>query len=836
MTNSEKVELFRQIISNKYRIYNSLFLNLPHEKISYTGIFIPLLHQLSVEGFKKKLSPKQVMETFFEKHTETKTEKERFDLMFRIVQYVERQIVLFDCIEDAAFTDFKKYQLQYELSPKNTNRDGLIEHFENFSARLVFTAHPTQFYANEVQIIMHEMRQAVKDDDVTKIDDLLRQLAFTPFVKREKPTPFDEAQSIIYYLRHVYYQTIGRLYHKITRLSEKPTHYNPSLIELGFWPGGDRDGNPFVNAQITMKVALLLRNTVMKCYYNHLKLLRRKLTFSKVVPELTDLKNKLYKQIFSDEIIVSDKDILEVLQSVRGKVMADYDALFINEIDDFIGRVHLFGSHFATLDIRQDSSKHLEAITSIFKFAFHLDYNSLSHAEKIEHLTQKTLQLNPADFDDDIVRDTLENIYQIAQIQSNNGARGLHRYIISNSESIFDVLHVYALFRYCNYQASEINIDIVPLFETMIGMNNAQKVMEELYELDVYKTHLQRRKNEQTIMLGFSDGTKDGGYLKANWEIYSTKEKLSLLSKSKNIHVVFFDGRGGPPARGGGKTHQFYASQGEEIASEKIQLTIQGQTITSIYGTHEQATYNIEQLILAGARNLRKPVKMTKEQKELLSELADRSYEKYTALKNHPLFVSYLEEMTTLKYYGSTNIGSRPTKRNTTDKLTLRDLRAIPFVGSWSLIRQNVPGYYGLGTALDFYKDRPEVIENLYASSPFFRTLIFNSMMSMKKSYFPLTAYMQNDPVYGDFWKGLREEYELSKKWVLLLTKQNELMDSEKTARLSISARENIVLPLLTIQQYALQMIQANDADTATYKKLVVRTLFGNINASRNSA
>ena len=156
------------------------------------------------------------------------------------------------------------------------------------------------------------------------------------------------------------------------------------------------------------------------------------------------------------------------------------------------------------------------------------------------------------------------------------------------------MLTVYALFKFCGYENDEINFDIIPLFETINGMDNAENVMETLFNLPVYKKHLQHRNNTQTIMLGFSDGTKDGGYLKANWEIFETKERLSKLAKKYKIKILFFDGRGGPPARGGGKTHRFYASQGKQIANEGIQLTIQGQTITSMYGTEEQFKFNCE--------------------------------------------------------------------------------------------------------------------------------------------------------------------------------------------------------------------------------------------------
>jgi phosphoenolpyruvate carboxylase len=835
MQNNKRAEKFRQIVKNKYLIYNSLFLNLPNEDLSYTGIFIPLLHKLSKEGYQKDAEPKEVIEDFLANHTELKTDKEKFDLLFRMIQYIERQVVLFDSIEDAAFSSFKKQKLEDVLQPRNENYKDLVQHLKRFSARVVFTAHPTQFYPNNVQGIMHELRNAIQDDSITKIDNTLQQLAFTPFINREKPTPFEEAQSIIFYLRYVYYETLGKIYHQVGKTANLPPDFNPNLLELGFWPGGDRDGNPFVNKETTYEVATQLRITIMKCYYNHLKVLMRKLTFREVNEPLNKLKAKLYKQIFKKKTSLTSQEILNIMYEVRKLVEENYRSLNIDLIDDFIGRVHLFGNHFATLDIRQDSSVHNQVIRDIFDKEFHVNYDELTSEEKITYLTQNSLAINPDDYSDDLVVDTLRNVYQIQEIQELNGQRGLHRYIISNSESIFDVLHVFAIFRYCGYKEDEICIDIVPLFETMQGMDNSESVMTALYENETYKNHLLKRNQEQHIMLGFSDGTKDGGYLKANWEIYRTKERLTRLSREKAYRVVFFDGRGGPPARGGGKTHQFYAAQGNEIANEKIQLTIQGQTITSLFGTQEQATYNFEQLLLAGVkskhRNRWKP-----NHKELITQLADKSYQKYISLKEHELFIPYLEEMTTLKYYGATNIGSRPTKRNQDAKLQLKDLRAIPFVGSWSLARQNVPGYYGLGTALNAFADQFHVVEDLYENSAFFRSLILNSIMSMKKSYFPLTSYMKNDKKYGEFWKELRKEYELTKKLVLQLTKQKELMENEELARKSISMRENIILPLLSIQQYALQKIQENDPNKTTYEKMVIRALFGNINASRNSA
>ncbi len=341
-------------------------------------------------------------------------------------------------------------------------------------------------------------------------------------------------------------------------------------------------------------------------------------------------------------------------------------------------------------------------------------------------------------------------------------------------------------------------------------------------------------------MLGFSDGTKDGGYLQANWSIFRTKENLTSVCRQFDIEAVFFDGRGGPPARGGGKTHRFYAAQGPGIANHAIQLTIQGQTITSKYGTKEHFMHNCEQLLTAGLSNRMFAGENTISDKsrKLIGSLAKISYEKYVELKNHKMFVPYLENKSTLKYYGKTNIGSRPTKRGSAKKLDLKDLRAIPFVGSWSQLKQNVPGYFGLGTALKVMVEEGKLkeLKQLFKEAAYFKALVLNSMMSLLKCNFELTAYIAKDKDYNEFWNILYDEYKLSKEMTLLISGYKNLMEEDPVTRDSIRIREQLVLPLLVIQQYALQKTEQGSVDAGIYEKIVQRSLYGNINASRNSA
>ncbi|MFN4075047.1 MAG: phosphoenolpyruvate carboxylase [Cloacibacterium sp.] len=848
MINEARLEKFRQVVENKFQIYNSLFMSLPYDKMTNIGMLLPFLYEESRDGYEEGKSPEEIVEEFFKKHTEVTTEEQKQELLFKIIQYIERQVVLFDSIEDAAFqqlhseSDAGTVMQLHERALQEHKLGKVREKLEDFAVKVVFTAHPTQFYPNAVQRILHDLRSAILKDDINEIDLLLQQLGKTPFVNKERPTPLDEALSIIFYLRYVYYDTIGELYKKLKQsFGSEDFEIHQDVFQLGFWPGGDRDGNPFVTADVTLKVANELRNSILKNYYNHLKDLRRRLSFRGVSEVLEKLSNELYNNIFKNENSISSETILKYLSEAEHILKTQHNGLFTNILVDYRDRVKIFGTHFATLDIRQDSRIHQKVIDELVTKYSKQDVASLTNSEKVNILISEHILAHPDDFEDEIIRETLKSVINVKEIQTKNGERGMHRYIISNSDTVEDVMNVFALFKVCGYQDEDINIDIVPLFETMEGLANAEKVMQDLYNDEVYQKHLAKRKNEQTIMLGFSDGTKDGGYLKANWEIYATKERLSKVSEENDVKVIFFDGRGGPPARGGGKTHQFYASQGKTIANNKIELTIQGQTITSVFGNKDQAKYNFEQLLTAGIENeVFKNHKndLTEKERTLIEELAELSYVKYVDLKENPLFVPYLQEISTLQYYGKTNIGSRPSKRGAGNELKFEDLRAIPFVGSWSQLKQNVPGFFGFGTAIKKLKDegRIEEVKDLFRNSDFFKTLVLNSMMAMNKSYFPLTYYMKNHPKFGEFWQILFNEYNLSKEMMLEITGFKTLMEEEPVGRKSVKIREKIVLPLLSIQQYALMKLQKNEGDRDVLEKLVTRSLFGNINASRNSA
>lgn len=862
MSVEPKLTRFKQSVLSKYQIYNSIFMTLPFDAVTKTGVLLPLFHETCEKGFAKGDNPTTIVDTFFKKYQARRTKESQINLLFRFIQYIERQVVLFDAIEDAAFpivNNMEGIGTLRNLKESATSENKLEElktYLDEFKVRIVLTAHPTQFYPGSVLGIITDLTEAIKENDLSQINNLFGQLGKTPFFKREKPTPYHEAISLIWYLENVFYESFGKIYNYIQQNIYDDGRKHNEIINVGFWPGGDRDGNPFVKPDTTLKVATKLKQAILKKYYIDLKNLRRKLTFRGVEDRVINLETIIYNYSLNpnSKDYITSKELIKELLSIRNLVVEEHQSLYVGELNSLINRIHLFGYNFASLDIRQDSRIHHSVFTTAIDYliktgssSFPKNYHDLSENEQIEILSKSNDNIpNLEVFEDEMVYNTLKTIAIIKDIQISNGERGANRYIISNNQTALNVMQLFAMLKIVAFK-EELTVDVAPLFETITDLENAPKVMEQLYTNEAYMAHLRKRGSKQTIMLGFSDGTKDGGYLMANWGIYKAKELLTDMSRKYDITAIFFDGRGGPPARGGGKTHQFYSSLGPTIEDKEVQLTIQGQTISSNFGTLDSSQYNLEQLISSGIKNRigSDKNKLSDDDRIVMNELAETSYKVYKDFKSHPMFIPYLERMSTLKYYAKTNIGSRPSKRGTSDKLVFSDLRAIPFVGSWSQLKQNVPGFFGVGTALKQYEDSGEFykLEHLYNNSKFFKTLLENSMMSLTKSFFDLTKYMSEDEEFGDFWNIIYTEYITTKRLLLKLTGYNVLMENEPAGKASIEVRESIVLPLLTIQQYALKKIQElekqglKDTDEIkVYEKIVTRSLFGNINASRNSA
>ncbi|WP_256002856.1 phosphoenolpyruvate carboxylase [Pedobacter deserti] len=853
----QRESVFNNEVVSRFELYNSLFLTLPFYKIKDTGTLLPLFIKSCEDGVNNRKTPADIIRAFFEKYTQTEGTKDVIDLLFRFIQYIERQVVLFDAIEDASFTKINasdEHSALLDYLKKGVDNNPLSEKIEklmeDFSLRLVLTAHPTQFYPGSVLSIITDLTTAIKTNDLSTIHSLLQQLGKTPFFNKKSPTPVDEALSLAWYLENVFYFAAANIQSEIDRTLTDFNLEPKKILELGFWPGGDRDGNPNVHTDATIQVARMLRQILFRCYYRDFRNLKRRITFRGVEDDIAKVHDILYANAFDSSLQMENisDSIVGYLSNIKNTLDTDHDGLFTDLVSDLIRKIELYKCHFASLDIRQDSRvlrdvhaycRQSKPIISLFPE----NYDELSEEEKINTLVFKSARLQNPATPDPLIDDTLQTISEIKQIQESNGEEACHRFIISNCQRASDILQLIELFLWNGWEEDSLTVDFVPLFETVHDLEVAGDIMETLYAHPFYKKHLASRGNKQHIMLGFSDSTKDGGYLMANWSIFNAKVALTSTANKHNIQLAFFDGRGGPPSRGGGKTHRFYASMGKEIANKNIQLTIQGQTISSQFGSIDSAEFNIEQLINAGiSAGIREKhnILLDPVHKNLLDNMARTSFNAFVSLRKHPLFLSYLEKFSPLTLLSKITISSRPVKRSSGGSLKLEDLRAISFVTAWSQLKQNIPGFYGMGTAL---KDQEEqgnwdkVVET-YNESGYFKTIIDNCMMSMSKSDFSITAHFQNDEEYGQFWKSLYDEFELSKRMLLKLSGHETLMENYPAEKRSIAVREKIVLPLVLIQHFALERLRGDiSADERQwYEKLAIRTVYGIVNAGRNLA
>ena len=787
---------FDDFVSLPYQLYNSLFLTLPFSNLSKYGAELPLFAQKCKQRLEKGDEPNEIVQDFLSVTLGIESDEIQYEILILFLQLVERQVLLFDAVERAATGQLIGEQSERLLDILKQNLP------EKRSIRIVLTAHPTQFYPEYLLGLINDITNAIHNNDAGRIRKLLLQLGRTSFHKPSPPTPFEEAEMLIDQFGSIFYDVYVNLKIELQHASPK--------LELGFWPGGDRDGNPFVTVETTKRVCDRLRSFVLERHLEKVEQIQRRITFKGVTEDLLKVRQTLQNDEYPHE-----EKLKKDLEKILRKVDHDHQGLFREEIIQAITALNLFGFYFASLDLRQSSQVIGEALSQLQE-----KYTEWNESDKIKWLQEIT---SPPSIEHDLI----QVLKLVPEVQNRNGALGLHRFIVSHTENARHLLEIY----YLSTWYAESKLDIVPLFESIEDMKSAPDIMQELFNHNSYYKHLQSRQMKQIVMLGFSDGTKDGGYVACNWEIQKCKQKLSELSQKSGIEIVFFDGRGGPPARGGGSTHKYYTSVAEKNPFNEIQLTVQGQSISSYFGKEEMAKYNLIELLAAFLQ------KQRHSPESLLEELAKKAFKYYQELRQNKKFIPLLMETTPLPLLGELNIASRPPSRPDGKPLSLENLRAISFVSAWSLMKINVPAFYGFGLALEemIKKGKLENLQKLYNDSMYFRVLIGNSVQSIRKSYSPLIKYTENDPEFGELWTQLIEELKRTKDCLMKVTGKTALHLDNPIVDRSVSMREEIVLPLLVIQHYALKRWR-QDRNNVMWKKMLLKSIPPSINASRNSA
>jgi phosphoenolpyruvate carboxylase len=654
----------------------------------------------------------------------------------------------------------------------------------------------------------------------------------------------------------------------------------PPLLRFGSWIGGDRDGNPFVTPGITVEAVCLLQEALLQHYVGRVERLSRVLSSStRVTPISQELADSLeadaadfpetaalvrvrneseaYRQkctYIRERLLLTisvttgykprwdingiarlgdniawyrgAQGLLHDLQVMDRSLRANAGALLADgELHDLIRLVEVFGVHMATLDIRQHSSRHTSALKEIFAAAGVCDdYAALDEQARTALLgaeLESRRPLIPARLAySGETNETIETVRTVAALLEQLNPDVIHRYIISMTTGPSDVLAVLLLAREAGLYdpaAGQSRLDIVPLFETRADLQHAPEIVRNLLRTPAYRHHLKMRGDEQEIMLGYSDSNKDTGYVAANWSLYVAQRELVAVAHDENVRLVLFHGRGGAIGRGGGGANQAILAQPAGTVQGRLRLTEQGEVIFERYGLAGIGARHIEQLVHALLLSTFSPpgADVPERWSDVMAELADQSALAYRALVyDDPRFVDYFYEATPITELVRLNIGSRPASRSSSRRI--EDLRAIPWVFAWMQSRHTIPGWYGLGAALEHYiehhPDGPALLQKMYRDWPFFTTLIDNAQMILSKADMRIAhsyAALVKDPALrDDIYGAISAEYARTVRGVLLVTNQSQLLDNTPVLQRSIERRNPYIDPLSAIQVELLRRLR----------------------------
>mgnify|MGYP006287568445 CR=1 FL=1 len=444
------LDAFQEHVALKYQIYNGLFLSLPFEEVRQSGIMLPLFAEYAKERLEEGAHPSDIVHSFFEERMGNSDRDERVATLFRFMQIVERQVVLFDALEDAAFSEVNDLEgpgtVKEMLARVESNglKEELRRYLEEFTVRVVLTAHPTQFYPDEILGIITDLSQTLRENSLQEIYDMLLQMGKTPFRNKEKPSPYDEARSLLWFLENVFYPVVPRIHRELVEsIYQEPSEAitKSPKIELGFWPGGDRDGNPFVTSQLTTEIGEMLRHAVLRKYESEMHRLRRRLTFPGIMEPLERIHERLATTLApanrlcetirpsaEEEAYGSPEELLSELADIQTELYEEHGGLFADILEELMYKVRIFGFHFASMDLRQDSRIHGKVIDELLrhvtpeKLKADGSYTLLSEKERLA-LIAEMRAVFPVERDflqdlpDGIARDTVESLRSARQIQ-----------------------------------------------------------------------------------------------------------------------------------------------------------------------------------------------------------------------------------------------------------------------------------------------------------------------------------------------------------------------------------------------------------------------------------
>lgn len=769
---------------------------------------------------------------------ETTMKKIKDEDIYQLARILSFFPFLINIVEDASEVDELREKGNDLLreSFDNLQNNGILEKI-NISP--VLTAHPTQIQRKSILDLKSKIYQSVRnyalvkaghiDKDVwlTEIKRNISILLKTDFLRKIQLKVDNEITNINSYYKCALLEAISNLTIKYNQLSnEKGIIKQVSPITLCSWVGGDRDGNPYVDAHSLEQAVTSSATLIFTYYIERLKSLYKDFSMTDDFIDVTEaveemiVKSKnismhrqregyrkalkyiedkviatayklnldvgLYEKV-TDEFYLTSEELTKDLEEIAISIKEYVDPVIIKgTLEQLIAATKVFGFYISTIDLRQDSSVHEKCVTELLSSAnICKNYHELSEDEKctllLKLLKEDPRPLSSSNIEQSELLEKELNIFKTTKsLIERFGKNVIKRSIISHTTSVSDMLEVKILCKEAN-----LNIDVVPLFETINDLENSIEIMTKWFKLNLLND------KKQEIMLGYSDSNKDGGYLTSAFILYKAQKKLTSLAKEFQVDLNFFHGRGGTVGRGGGPSYEAILAQPINSINGTIRLTEQGEIIEAKYGTADSSLYNLETLVAATLKVM-DTTEVEEDEKEwetLMQELSDISFKKYRSLVFETEgFVDFFYNVTPISEISKLNLGSRPSSRKTTKDI--ESLRAIPWVFSWSQCRIMLAGWYGLGSAC---KDHIKKLQLLYKKWPFFKALISNVDMLLAKTDMEIAkkyVSLYKDKECGDkIFNEIYREWELTKKVILEISQNNELLADNPKLKISLQNR-----------------------------------------------
>jgi phosphoenolpyruvate carboxylase len=772
-----------------------------------------------------------------------------------------------------------------EINNLKLNEQSITRILNSIEIIPVFTAHPTEATRQTIlkkilKISNLLLSRELKLNSKNELEEIQRKIKTeivllwqSNEIRFSKITVRDEIMHGLFFFRQVLYNILPDFYFNLQTVLNKKYNYKkalPNIIRFGSWIGSDRDGHPFVSAEITRQTFQIHKREIIKLYLAELNSVYEQLSISSKLKGvskklLTSVKEDLGKlnvsetdnklreptEIYRLKLYLIHKKLentqngivirysnsdqfLNELEMIRDSLEKNQGELIVREIiDPFLQKVKTFGFYFVKLDIRQNAALISKAVEQIFGTTKSIKkFSELNEEEKIKTLNEELVNSRPlTNRYSDLTDDTKKIVNEFSLINwahQNISTESAGDYIISNCAKVSHILSALllakeaGLLKVANGKITESNLDILPLFETIEDLRNAGSVMKDLFNDAAYKQHLNNRNTCQKIMLGYSDSNKDGGIVTSNYELYKAQISLKELCDKKKVELILFHGRGGSISRGGGPVNLSILAQPPRTIEGKIKITEQGEMISAKYLLPEIAKRSLEiftsAVFVKTVQSFKKvnPPKL-KDFIKQFSTISEYSFQYYRKLVQNKNFIEYFRTVTPIDIIEHIEIGSRPPSRKKGNDLS--SLRAIPWVFSWTQNRQTISGWYGFGTAVEKAIQNKVIklkqLQQMYDDWRFFNTLVQNLEMVLFKTDMLIGSEylsLNNSKKAKEIFNLIESEYKKSIVYLLKITGEKNLLDNNKTLQRTLSLRNPYLDPISFIQVHLIKKYRKQKA------------------------